>query len=129
MQRAIIVRFISLIFSTFLLLTACGTTNNTANNDGSPDNGLVTTYTIVFRNLTTKEVFSITDEMEKSYGFVRWRDYEGGSGVSKHGYVTRASGSEVHKNMYDILSQMGLSLDGQVKMIKRGTTFNLDKIF
>ena len=118
-------RIIIFAFSLFLLLAAC----ETANNSGPPSYGLVSTYTFVFRNFTTREVFQITDKMENSPGFVRWRSPEGDSSVSKHGYVTRASGGKLHRNVNDILTGMGLSPDGQVKIILRGTTFHLDKIF
>ena len=118
MKKGIMLRFVNLIFPALLLLTACGTSNN-----------LATTYTMIFRNFTTKEVFRITDKMENFSGFVRWRDPEGGSAVSRHGYVTKTSGSELYRNIYDTLTEMGLNPDGQVSIIKRGKVYNLDKIF
>jgi len=118
-------RFISIIFPAFLLLAACETANNTQ----PPNSGLVTTYTIVFRNFTTREVLGITDKMENSPGFVRWGDPQGDSSVSYHGYVTRAVGGKLYRYVNDILTEMGFNPDGPVKVIKNGTTFNLDKIF
>ncbi len=125
-------KFSSLVIFSFFLLSACGTVDN----NGSPTDGnnssthvLVTTYTIVFRNFATKEVLMITDKMENSSGFVRWRDPDRGFTVSRYGYVTRASGGNLYRYIYDILSEIGLSPDGRVKIIKRETTINLDKIF
>ena len=92
--------------------------------------GLVSTYTFTFRNFSTREVMEMTDVMESEFrGFVRARAPEGDSSAFKYGYVTKVDADKLYKWINLLLIDMGFDPDSQVKINKRGTKIEIDKLF
>ena len=97
---------------------------------GSSTGGLASTYTFTFRNFTTREVMEMTGVMEGEFtGFVRARAPEGDSSAFKYGYVTKARADKLYRWVNLLLMDMGLDPDTQVKLTKRGTKIEIDKLF
>ncbi len=92
--------------------------------------GLASTYTFTFRNFSTREVMEITEVMESEFpGFVNARAPEGSSSAFKYGYVTKAKSNKLYKWVNLLLMDMGLDPDSQVKLQKRGTKIEIDKLY
>ena len=97
---------------------------------GSSGGGLAKTYTFTFRNFTSREIYGLTDVMEKEFtGYVRSREPQGDSMAMRYGYVTTASGGKLMRWINLLLMDSGLDPDNQVKVTKRGTKIEIDKLF
>ena len=107
-----------------------GSTTSAPNSGKSAVSGLVTNYSFVFRNFSTREIYSITEVMEGEFpGFVSSGDPEGSSSVYKYPYKTKATSGKLIKWVNLLLMDQGLDPDSKVKVTKRGTTVEIDKLF
>ncbi len=90
----------------------------------------MTTYSFTFRNFSTREIIEITDIMESEFpGFIRASAPEGSSSSFNYGYVTKANASKLYRWINLMLIDIGLDPDEQVKMVKRGSKLELNKLF
>jgi len=107
-----------------------GSTTSAPSSGRSSVSGLVTTYSFTFRNFSTKEVYAFTEVMESQFtGFVSSGDPEGDSSVFKYPYKTKAKSGKLLKWVNLLLMDQGLDPDSQVKVTKRGTKIEIDKLF
>lgn len=107
-----------------------GSTTSAPSSGSASVGGLVTTYSFIFRNFSTREVYAITEVMEGEFpGFVSSGDPDGSSSVFKYPYKTKAKSAKLLKWVNLLLIDQGLNPDSQVKITKRGTKFELDKLF
>ena len=100
---------------------------------GCPANvnsGLATTYSVIFRNFTTREFLEMKNIMETEFPcYIRQRAPMGDTTKMTYGYVSYAPAAKIQEWLNILLIDMGLDPDSQVKMITRGTEIQLDKIF
>lgn len=94
------------------------------------DTGLTSTYAIVLRDFTTREYLDIKNTMEHQFPcYVGTRNPSGDTSKRIYGYVSRASSAKIEEWLNIMFMDMGLSPDGQIKMIADGTQIEIDKIF
>ncbi len=92
--------------------------------------GLTTTYSITFKNFTTREILEITEVMENEFpNYITNRAPSGDTTKMVYGYVSKAPASKIYKWMNILLMDMGLDPDSQVKVIMRGSAMEIDKIY
>lgn len=107
-----------------------GSSTSAPSSGKSSVSGFATTYSFVFRNFSTKEVYAITEVMEGEFpGFFSSGDPEGSSSVFKYPYKTKAKSGKLLKWVNLLLMDQGLDPDDQVNITKRGTKFEIEKLF
>ena len=92
--------------------------------------GLATTYAVTFKNFSTKDTLHITDVMEHDFpGYVTARAPTGDTTALNYGYVSTAPAQKLLKWMNQLLIEMNLDPDSQVKVQIEGSRIELDKLF
>jgi len=91
--------------------------------------GMVTTYTLTFRNFPTAEIMSIVNVMRDEFpGYSSHNVLEQRPAVARYEYVSTAKATKIQEWLALLLMDMGIEPDRQAALIVRDNQVMIDKI-